>query len=198
MWETPTTPRESHSIQRAVPQRQREYQAGRAAARAALRELGVEGFDLLSGDNREPIWPPGIVGSITHSADHCAVAAGWKSDVRAVGIDVETATSLPAEITGRICSGPERAHTRELGRLDPAVWMKVIFSAKEAFYKAYFPEVGRFLDFLDVDMRLQPDAGTFLVETRPDVPALCGQRSVGGHFAIRDSMIFTAVSLESR
>ena len=196
MWDTPATERERQIVERAVPRRQREYQAGRAAARTALRVLGVEGFDLLPDANRQPIWPAGVVGSLTHAAGHCAAAVASTSDVVAVGIDVEAASPLNADLIGRICSIPEQ---RDLGSLDAygcGMCAKLIFSAKEAFYKAYFPAVGRFLDFLDVRIHLHT-RGEFVAELCADAPEAFANFPVSGRFARRHGMIFTAVSVSS-
>lgn len=194
MWDTPATEREREFVRRAIPRRQREYQAGRAAARTALRLLGVEGFDLLPDANRQPIWPAGVVGSLTHAAGLCVAAIASSSDVVALGIDVEAASPLNADLIGRICSTAEQ---RDLGSLDAyerGVCAKTIFSAKEAFYKAYFPATGRFLDFLDVRIRLDARGG-FDAELCADGPQAFGHLPVSGRYARHEGLIFTAVSV---
>jgi 4'-phosphopantetheinyl transferase EntD len=195
MWSTPASARERVSIARAVPHRQREYQAGRAAARAALRQLGIAEFDLLPGESREPIWPEGVVGSLTHAAGYCAAAVARKSNVRALGIDVEAEAALQPDLVDRICSSAERHQLDHLDGRPGGVWAKLIFSAKEAFYKAYFPEVRRFLEFHDVRVEIDAVRGTFEVDLCGSVPPLLGETRVTGRFVISDSLIFTAVSL---
>lgn len=196
MWQTPASQAESKAIARSVPARQREYQAGRAAARNALGLLGVRNFDLLGGTGRQPVWPPGVVGSLTHTAGYCAAAVARRDDIAALGIDVEVARPLPADIASMICSKEEQrqadsaATTREEG-----VGLRVVFSAKEAVYKTYFPQTGRFLRFCDVRLTFDVRTCRFVAELGPDVPALLGRRSIAGGYSIRDDFVLTAVAL---
>jgi len=196
MWACPPTPAESRFIEKAVPARQKEFQAGRAAARAALRGLGVEGFDLLPGDRRQPIWPPGIVGSITHTAGYCAVAAGRSSQVLTLGIDAEQCEPLSPDLMRLICSAAEERMLRDRTGDSIGIWAKALFSAKESFYKAYFPETRTSLGFHDVAVELRPEQGTFRASlTRDELPALFGHRESGGRVAFRDGLICTALAV---
>jgi 4'-phosphopantetheinyl transferase EntD len=100
-------PEELPLIARAVPRRRAEFTTGRACARRALAELGVAPAAILSGDRREPLWPDGVVGAITHCAGFRAAAVGRATDYRSIGIDAEPdeplvdgileLVSLPAE-----------------------------------------------------------------------------------------------------
>ncbi|HTT36895.1 MAG TPA: 4'-phosphopantetheinyl transferase superfamily protein [Burkholderiales bacterium] len=198
MWACPPTPAESHFVAKAVPARQREFQAGRAAARAALRELGVEGFDLLPGDRRQPIWPTGIVGSITHTAEYCAVAVGRKVQVLALGIDAEQCEPLSPDLMHLICSAAEERMLRDRAGDSTGIWAKALFSAKESFYKAYFPETQISLGFHDVEVELRPEQGTFRASlTRDELPALFGRRELSGRVALHDGFIGTALAIAS-
>jgi 4'-phosphopantetheinyl transferase EntD len=198
MWATPATAREQAVVERAVPQRQREFQAGRGAARAALHSLGITGFDLLAGAQRQPLWPEGVVGSITHARGHCAAAVALESDVLALGIDVEAATPLAPDLVEQVCSWAERRAVDELGDPLAALGAKLVFSAKEAVFKAYFPEVGQLLDFLDAQVTIRPQTGEFVAELHPGVPRLFGERLVTGRFALHDRLLFTAVAIPKR
>ena len=75
----------------ASRKRQVEFLAGRHCAREALRVCAPELAEMPigSGSHREPIWPPGIVGSITHTAQFASVAVASRSHARAIGIDCE-------------------------------------------------------------------------------------------------------------
>jgi 4'-phosphopantetheinyl transferase EntD len=196
MWSTPATPAESRCIERAVPARRREFQAGRAAARAALRRLGIEGFDLLPGSGREPTWPTGIVGSITHDASECAAAVARSDKILALGIDVERFEPLSADLLPLVCSEAERRRWRAHAPYGADVWGKAVFSAKESFYKAYFPAVRAILEFHDVDIELRPEQGLFVARLVSEaLPAFFGRRQATGRFALRDGRIWTAVAL---
>ena len=69
-------PPEAQAIDHAVPKRRREFTAGRTAARRACARLGVWAGALPVAADRTPVWPEGVVGSISHSDLSCAVLAG--------------------------------------------------------------------------------------------------------------------------
>jgi 4'-phosphopantetheinyl transferase EntD len=166
------------------------------AARTALRHLGIEGFDLLPGKGREPMWPPGIVGSITHSATECAAAVARSDEILALGIDVETFVPLGAEIVPLVCTEAERRGWRAHPPYSADVWGKAVFSAKESFYKAYFPATGIVLGFHDVEVDVWPQQGVFVARlVNEALPPLFGRREAAGRFALRDGRIWTAVAL---
>ncbi len=138
-------PLERAAVSRAVPKRQREYAAGRRLAAGLLAELGAPSGPLLSAEDRAPIWPAGVVGSITHCEDAAAVAVAWMDRVRGIGLDVEPALPLP--------DGVDRAVIFPVDVLSSAAGPaagRLLFCAKEAFYKAIYPITRKFLDFGDV------------------------------------------------
>ena len=142
------------SLERAVRKRQVEFVAGRYCAREALRQCAPELADDLIGigPNNEPLWPSGVVGAITHTDRQASVALARTHYARGIGVDAEiwiaatNATSLADQIAGR----------EELGALRAAVGcslpraVTLIFSAKEALFKCFFPHVKRYFDFRDV------------------------------------------------
>lgn len=170
------TPAEANAIPRARDKRRREYATGRCLARDALRRLGVEGFDLVNGEDRAPIWPEGIAGTITHSDTRAVVAVGRRARIGTVGLDIEhreglarplwRMTLLPAEVA---FLDARRADERER-------WALIVFSAKEALYKAQYPVSGEYMGFSALRVELAPD---------PDAPLSRGaircefQRDVG-------------------
>src|SRR5580700_2118478 len=62
------TSSELQSISHCADKRIQDFTRGRACAHRVLSELGIEDFSLLAGEKREPVWPDGITGSITHTA----------------------------------------------------------------------------------------------------------------------------------
>lgn len=138
---------EREAIRRAVPKRVREFARGRATARCALAQLGVGPRPIPIGDHRQPIWPKGVVGAITHAGDLVAAAVARSSDCSCLGIDVEHGVELPSGITEMILTRAEQA--------DPVpVHGLVRFSAKESIHKAIFPSTGVWLEPLDVCVTL--------------------------------------------
>lgn len=148
-------------VAKAVPKRVNEFRAGRHCARQALRRLGIDRFDLLAGPNREPLWPSGVVGSISHSDHYAAAAVAAVGNIQSLGIDLEQAKPL-ARGTLKIVATPDEIQMiSDFPANKP--WDTLLFSAKEAFYKAWFPLTRSKLDFHDVLVTLCPDQNQFQV-----------------------------------
>lgn len=143
-------PEEQTVIARAVAKRCREFTAGRACARAALGHFGIVSTPIPSGRDRAPVWPTGFVGSITHCDGFCAAVVARNSTMRGLGLDAEPAIPLEPELMQYICTASERDQLAVRPELTPGMWGKLIFSAKEAFYKSYFQVTQTSLDFCDV------------------------------------------------
>lgn len=196
MWETPVSPQEETLIERAVDKRKREFRAGRNAAHALFDSLGINHPHLLKGVQREPAWPDGWVGSISHTQGICVVIIASNSDALSVGLDVEQATPLNPELRDMICRPEEQAQIQQLRKefgANPA-YEKLIFSAKESVHKTYFPLNHHTLDFLDARIDLDWAQRTFTAhilnpEPRPKVSI----SSLEGTFLFHQDWIFTAI-----
>jgi 4'-phosphopantetheinyl transferase EntD len=188
----PLHPAEAALAERMGDARRREFALGRACARHALAELGVSG-PVLRGSDRAPIWPPGVVGSLTHCDALCAAAVARCGEVVALGLDAELDAPLGERVGRRVCTPAERSHVASLPGREPGVWEKLVFSAKESFYKAWYPLAHARLGFQDVELRIDPDAFRFCVRLlRDDKP---GPRSARGRFAFAKAHVVTAVTL---
>ncbi|MCA0995295.1 4'-phosphopantetheinyl transferase family protein [Alloyangia pacifica] len=129
-------PVEREAMSRAVPARRAEFAGGRLAARAALRQLGLPDQAIPKAEDRAPVWPDGVVASITHAGGICLAMAARAQDWRALGIDLELDAPMEPRLIPAIGSVPE------LSRLSPLPFERAgvrIFSAKEAAYKAQYP-----------------------------------------------------------
>ena len=204
MWSGPLLPEEEACLSpRAIAKRRREFTAGRVCARAALERLGVRGFPLTIGEDRAPVWPAGIVGAISHSADYCGVAVARRTDCAGLGLDVERARPLEGRIVSIVCTAAE---TRTLGTLDelPAgLQAMIVFSAKEAFYKAWHPLMRSYLDFQDVEIDLRPRTRTFGVRIVKPArqPASMPKglpAAMRGRFAWNDAHVFSGVAIAEK
>lgn len=146
----------------AVPRRRAEYATVRWAARRCLARLGHPPVPILSGAGGAPLWPDDCVGALTHCEGYRAAAVAKASTVDGVGIDAEPAQPLPDRVPNEISSAAEREHLARLGlrwRLTP--WDRLLFSAKESYYKVWFPAMGCWLGFDDVEVRFRaPDNST--------------------------------------
>ena len=185
-------PQEAAQVQRAIESRRREFAIGRACARAALVRLDNRPpVAIPVGDDRAPVWPDGVVGSITHSEGFCAAAVAHGSEFAAVGIDAEGLRPLPDGVR-RLVLRPA-----ELCGLPPEIsWDAVAFSAKEAVFKAWFPLTGKWLDFLDVELSIDVRAGGFVAVVRPAARQKDAPAEFAGRFSLESDLALTAVCVE--
>jgi 4'-phosphopantetheinyl transferase EntD len=180
-------PEEEPFVARAVAKRRAEFTTVRACARRALATLGVPPAPLLPGERGAPRWPEGIVGSMTHCSGYRAAAVAPASHWRGIGIDAEEHAPLPPGVLDMIALPADRAALAALPADGPA-WDRVLFSAKESVYKAWFPLARRFLDFLEAELTLSPD-GTFAARILREGPV----GEVSGRWAVGDGLVVTAV-----
>ncbi len=192
-WTAPLLAEEQPLVARAMEKRRRDFAAGRACARRALERLGWTGFAVAAGPQREPLWPPGVVGAITHCRGYCAAAVARSTDVRSVGIDAELRAPLPAGVAELVCTETER---RQAAELTGDHWATVLFSAKEAVYKAWYPLTRRWLDYTDAELTIDPDRGCFtaLILRRLEADVF-PWNPLQGRFAVSAERVFTAVTV---
>jgi 4'-phosphopantetheinyl transferase EntD len=197
MWGAPLPAAEAAHVARAVSRRRREFAAGRHCARQALAELGVRDFALHPDADRVPVWPRGIVGSISHCEGFCGVAVTRSERFAGIGFDVECDDPLSADLLDTICTPAERRWISSLGG-SAIDWPKLVFSAKECFYKCYFPLARTHLDFADVVIHVEQDANRFVAELiAPAAPPLPGgARRLAGRFAVEPPFVLTGTVLE--
>jgi 4'-phosphopantetheinyl transferase EntD len=203
MYDDPTDlvpfPEEEPLVARSVAKRRNEFVTVRYCARQALGELGLPPVPILKGDKGEPCWPDGVVGSLTHCEGFRGAVVGRKAEVRSVGIDAEPHGVLPTGVLDAISLPAERGELTSL----PAKlhWDRILFCAKEATYKAWFPLTHRWLGFEDAHITFTVDgsgaAGAFssvilidpAAESGPPLTSLAGRWSVG------DGLVLTAIVL---
>jgi len=191
-------PEEEAAVARAVPRRRGEFAAGRACARAALTQLGLPAAPILPGPRGAPQWPAGVVGSITHCDGYRAAAVARARDVLTLGLDAEPAGPLPGGVLDAVSLAEERGRLPALTAAAPHVaWDRLLFCAKEAVYKAWFPLAGRWLGFEEAAITFAPDAGTFTARLLVPGPAVGGRPLGGfsGRWLARGGLLLAAVSV---
>ena len=185
-------PEERQAMGRAVEKRRREFVTGRALARQALAQLGVGAVAISSGPRGEPVWPAGVVGSLTHCTGFRACAVARAQDVVALGIDAEVDERLPEGVLDQVAFGRERAMVAARG---PGVCLdRLLFSAKEAVYKAWYPLAQRWLGFEDVELTIDVPAGTFRARLLVPGPDIGGAplTELNGRWCAEDGIIAAA------
>ncbi|MDF5757181.1 4'-phosphopantetheinyl transferase superfamily protein [Spongiactinospora sp. TRM90649] len=189
-------PEEAALIRQAVDKRRREFTTGRACAREAMGLLGRTAEPVLRGERGEPLWPMGLVGSITHCAGYRAAALSRAAEVAAIGIDAEPNEPLPNGVLPAVSSPAEREMIHELRRGHPGVrWDRLLFCAKESVYKVWFPLTGRWLGFEDAEVSVSPLAGTFEARLLRGGPRVDGHELTGltGRWLVKNGLLLTAI-----
>jgi 4'-phosphopantetheinyl transferase EntD len=185
-------PAEAAIVARAVERRKDEFATIRRCARTALAELGVPAGPILPGVRGAPVWPAGIVGSMTHCVGYRAAAVGrvGAGGVTGVGVDAEVDGPLPAGVARLVAGEAEREHLIKLAESSPGVhWDRVLFSAKESVYKVWSPMTGEWLDFLAATIEIDPATATFTA--RVLVPGPIGELT--GRYLVQDGLVLTAI-----
>jgi 4'-phosphopantetheinyl transferase EntD len=191
----PLHPAEAQCVARAVPKRLGEFAAGRACAHAALAQLQIADYPLRMGAEREPLWPAGIVGSITHSGSFCGAALARSAEIMGLGVDVEQRSAVRPELWRAVSTAQELEWLHRLPEAQARTMAAVVFSAKEAFFKCQFPLTRQWLGFAHVAIHVEADrfavrpCRTLQLEELAPPPW-------GGCFALQGALVATGVALE--
>ena len=205
-------PEEEALVARAVEKRRREFTTVRVCARAAMEKLGVAPEPILRGAFGAPRWPAGLIGSMTHCQGYGAAALARAGDLASIGIDAEQHERLPEEGLAAVVLATEVERLAGLAAAHPSVhWERVLFSAKESVYKAWFPLTGQWLDFSEADIEIFTDpasgarpgagdevrSGHFRAELLVPGPLVGGAQvgSFDGRWAVRGSLLATVVTV---
>ncbi|MEU6075129.1 4'-phosphopantetheinyl transferase superfamily protein [Micromonospora sp. NPDC047074] len=194
-------PEEEALVAASVDKRRREFTTVRHCARQALATLGLPAVPILSGERGAPQWPDGVVGSMTHCAGYRAAVLGRRAGFATIGVDAEPHAPLPDGVLDAIALPAERERIARLTVAWPGIsWDRLLFSAKESVYKAWFPLTRRWLDFSEADIVVDPAAGTFHATLLVPGPVLAGTRlsAFTGRFAVERGLVATAISEPAR
>ncbi|MFI7407955.1 4'-phosphopantetheinyl transferase [Streptomyces sp. NPDC049627] len=196
-------PEEEAVVVQAVAKRRREFALVRACARRAMEKLGVPPQPILPGERGAPAWPAGLAGSMTHCDGYGAAALVRAADLASLGIDAEPHQTLPEGVLPAVSLPAEADRLRRLAGDRPGIhWDRLLFSAKESVYKAWFPLTGQWLDFTEADIDVfadpgEQDSGGFRARLLVPGPWV-GDRRVDlfeGRWTVRRGLVATAVSV---
>ncbi|MEU9117241.1 4'-phosphopantetheinyl transferase superfamily protein [Streptomyces sp. NPDC048483] len=192
-------PQEAALVSKAIPERRGEFATVRACARQALARFGHGPVPILPGERGAPQWPDGFVGSMTHCLGYRAAALARATDMLTIGVDAEPNKPLPGSgVAESVLRPAEREHVARLTADRPDVfWGRLIFSAKESVYKAWYPLTRLWLDFEEAEVRVHPTAGTFHARLLVPGPEVNGTRLPGfdGRWVVRDGLIVTTIAV---
>lgn len=192
-------PEELAAVAYAVESRRREFLTVRHCARQALARLGdYPAAPITSTPRGAPRWPAGVVGSMTHTAGYRAAAVARADDIRSIGIDAELHEALDPAVLEAVTVPEERALLADLAASRPGTaWDRILFSAKESVYKAWFPLTGRMLEFEDATVDIDPLTARFRARLLVPAPASAGAglHEFGGRWLADAGLVVTAVAL---
>jgi 4'-phosphopantetheinyl transferase EntD len=182
-------PEELDHTARMVAKRLADFRHGRHCARRALATLGLDATPITVGKNREPVWPNGVTGSISHTETIAAAVAAHTADLIALGIDIESSMPLEQDITNMI-RRPDESDWKD--PLDA----KILFSVKEAIYKCIYPQLNLFIDFQDMKVLKSETPGSYTAipqNTNIDTALLARLR---GRYSSDDGLIISSAWIE--
>lgn len=196
-------PDEAAMMGKAVDKRRREFVAGRTLARAAMRAIGEPARPIVNGSDRAPIWPAGLTGSITHTRGWAAAVVARAHVLESIGLDVEDGSALKDSLKRQICAPEDEVELERQRESARGVLAKVVFSAKEAAYKAQYARSRHYLGFMAMWIELLPDdpsaplmGGAFVAHFRQPAGEAFGIGDrLAGRFIASPQHVATAVVL---
>ena len=203
-------PQERAYVSDAVPLRRVQFADARACARNALTDLTGHGHAdtvIGKGERGMPLFPRGTVGSLTHTTGFRAAVVARTDTLKSVGVDSEVAKPLPDGVSDAVLTPRDLQHIAAVQRhgqqhvqhheRDPKfssaenILGTVVFSAKEALYKSWFPLARVFLDFGEADIELHHD-GTLTAFVHHDVASGVVPRRIPGRWMVGSGYVVTS------
>lgn len=176
--------------------RLREFSVGRACARRGLVLLGRAAGAIPSDGYRAPVWPHGIVGSISHCRGLCGAAVGQRNEaLNSIGMDIEERRAVSPDLADIICLPEERAWLSSFSSVQSRDALTAIFSAKEAFYKCIHPVTGLIFGFDAVLIDVDFSGGRFRATLQTPLPPLPATYRMTGEIRLSDDHVITAITL---
>lgn len=195
-------PEEEALVERAVLKRRLEFTTARHCARRALARIGLPPAPLLRDERGAPRWPDGTVGSMTHCDGFRAAAVARRGEIATLGIDAEPHGELPEGVREVVTVNGEPALLKRLAGDHPEIhWDRLLFSAKESVYKAWYPVTKRWLDFTEAELSIDVPGGGFTARFLVPGFELPGHGTVkefDGRWMVRDGLVMTSVVLAAR
>jgi 4'-phosphopantetheinyl transferase EntD len=119
-------------------------------------------------------------------------------DIATIGIDAEPHGPLPDGVRDRIACPEELPALAELTAAAPGTsWDKLLFSAKESTYKAWFPLAERWLGFTEASISINPADGTFTARLLVPGPTLADRQltEFHGRWLTRNGLVVTVIAV---
>lgn len=183
-------PAEHEIVKSSTKKRIEEFSAGRYCARNALDQHGIYNFPILAGENREPLFPANLAGSITHCKDLAGAVVASRTIYKSLGFDIEQIKPLKYDISRFICTEEENEFIKSQTSYSKETAILLFFSMKEAIYKCVFQGYNTRLGFKDCTiLSLQGNTAGNIRITKKELLPLTRQLDI--RFALADSYIFS-------
>lgn len=186
------------SIQRSVAKRQAEFLAGRLCAREAMRQLDGRQHVPSIGEDRAPVWPQDLCGSITHSSGSAAAIVANKQSWRGLGMDLEQLMSddRASRLAGEILTPDEMQRMAANAGQPPGLQVTLTFSLKEALFKALYPLVLKRFYFEDAELLEWSDAGSARLRLKIDLSEEWHSgKELEAQFSVADEQLLSLVAI---
>ncbi len=190
-------PSERAAIERSVAKRRSEFGTGRRLARQLLARHGIHEYPLLSDNDRVPVWPAGMLGSIAHCDQYCFVAvlkAGRDQPI-GIGVDIEPDLPIEADLWPIIATDDELSRIASHSGAVDGRMVRLLFSAKEAAYKCLFPATRVPLEFHEMEIEFDLSAGTFAPRIYSEAKIYSARARITGCFLCLENLLFSAAFL---
>jgi enterobactin synthetase component D len=188
------------ALERATSKRRIQFLAGQYCARASIEALTGSGAAEAPQRDADgcPVWPRGLVGSISHTTGFATAAVASTREARGLGVDAEPVMSgeAAAEVARLVALDDETRLVRLAAGITAVEALTLVFSAKESLFKALYPPTRRHFDYLDCEIvRLDPEARRFAVRLRMPLDAVFGGSNFGGRYELIGGEVRTGVLL---
>jgi 4'-phosphopantetheinyl transferase EntD len=185
-------PDEERALGDVCEKRRRDFTTGRACAHRALAMLGIHGVPIHRRADRQPVWPPGICGSITHCESCWAAAVARRADVWSLGLDAERRQAINQGVLRRVALDAELDVLVAAPREIP--WQVLLFSTKESVFKAWYPIAGTWLGFEDARIAFDFERQAFQASVLAPTPEGVSIPSVlNGRYHLDARFVVTAI-----
>lgn len=182
-------------LAKASPSRVEEFRRGRFCALSALSKLGnYNNFIIEVDDDRSPVWPKDVVGSISHSKAYSCSAVASCQELIGIGVDLESSARVKEKLARMIKFNSD---VKSDPRLSTEELLSLIFSAKESFYKALYPQVKCFFGFEDAAVT-KINESSFSIELLKDLSDdYKSGASFNGLYSFFDEHILTIIEIKA-
>lgn len=189
------SPAELTLVDGSANKRKTDFSTGRFCARKALEQLGIDHSEILRDSGKQPIWPAGIVGSISHASLLTGAIVAKNCDIVSLGLDIETIGGVELNMWHILFLESEQQFLNLLNNEDRNLYPTLLFSLKESFYKFQYPLTRQFLEFNDVEFNMKDEQISMKV-IKEDYEMGYDIENLQFHWTVADQQLITLCFLK--